>query len=89
MEGEEPSIQEGRGTRRSSSFSGVVSTFPGISRTTFKGPGEDCEEEEKNFVEEEESDSTEVVPAPSESFLLAILQHMTQIMANIQEASSS
>ncbi|MBW0479129.1 hypothetical protein O181_018844 [Austropuccinia psidii MF-1] len=35
--------------------------FPGLSRTTFKGPGE---EEEENSVEEEESDGTEGVPAP-------------------------
>ncbi|MBW0500498.1 hypothetical protein O181_040213 [Austropuccinia psidii MF-1] len=31
---------------------------------TFKGPGEDGEEEEENFVEEAESDGTEGVPAP-------------------------
>ncbi|MBW0565424.1 hypothetical protein O181_105139 [Austropuccinia psidii MF-1] len=75
------------------------------------GPGEDGEEEEENFVEEEESDGTEGVPAPvgefqgtwgptlaqynqpvshqSEPYLLAIMQPMTQIMANIQAASSS
>ncbi|MBW0510507.1 hypothetical protein O181_050222 [Austropuccinia psidii MF-1] len=32
--------------------------------TTFKGPGEDGEEEEDNSVEEEESDGTEGVPDP-------------------------
>ncbi|MBW0479587.1 hypothetical protein O181_019302 [Austropuccinia psidii MF-1] len=107
VEGEAPSIQEGREPRRSSSFSGVVGSFPGLSRTTFKGPGE---EEERNFVEEEESDGTEGVPAPvgafqgtgeptlaqsnkpvshqSEPALLAIMQKMTEIMANLQEASS-
>ncbi|MBW0532259.1 hypothetical protein O181_071974 [Austropuccinia psidii MF-1] len=53
-----------KGRRRSSSGSGVVSRFPGLSRTTLKGPGEDCEEEEGNSVEEEESDVTEGVPAP-------------------------
>ncbi|MBW0582455.1 hypothetical protein O181_122170 [Austropuccinia psidii MF-1] len=53
-----------RGTRRSSSFSGVVCSFPGLSRNTFKGPGENSEEEEENSVEEEESDGTEGVPAP-------------------------
>ncbi|MBW0567888.1 hypothetical protein O181_107603 [Austropuccinia psidii MF-1] len=85
--------------------------FPGLSRTTLKGPGEDGEEEEENSVEEEESDGTEGVPAPvggskgtrgptlsqsnqpvshqSELSLLAIMQQMTQIMANLQEASSS
>ncbi|MBW0540657.1 hypothetical protein O181_080372 [Austropuccinia psidii MF-1] len=95
-EGEEPSRKEGRGKRRSSSFSGVVGTFQGISRTTLRGPGEE---------EEEESDGTEGVPdlvggsqgtgrpAPaqsnqpvshhSEPSLLAIMQRMTKIMANI------
>ncbi|MBW0568758.1 hypothetical protein O181_108473 [Austropuccinia psidii MF-1] len=87
MEGAEPSRKEGRAPRRSSSFLGV------------------------NSVEEEESDGTEVAPAPvgasqgtgrptlaqsdqpvshqSEPSLLAIMQQMTQIMANIQAASSS
>ncbi|MBW0485484.1 hypothetical protein O181_025199 [Austropuccinia psidii MF-1] len=54
-------------------------------RTTFKGPGEDGEEEEENSVEEEESDGTE----ESEPSLLAIMQQMSQIMANLKEASSS
>ncbi|MBW0504276.1 hypothetical protein O181_043991 [Austropuccinia psidii MF-1] len=57
-------MQEGRGPRRSSSFSGVVGSFPGLSRTTLKDPGEDGEEEEENSVEEEQYDSTEGVPAP-------------------------
>ncbi|MBW0498873.1 hypothetical protein O181_038588 [Austropuccinia psidii MF-1] len=78
---------------------------------TFKGPCEYGEEEEKNSVEEEESEGTEDVPAPvgalqgtggptlaqanqpvshhSEPSLLAIIQQMNHIMANIQEASSS
>ncbi|MBW0489634.1 hypothetical protein O181_029349 [Austropuccinia psidii MF-1] len=34
---------EGRVPRRSSSFSGVVGGFPGLSRRTLKGPGEDGE----------------------------------------------
>ncbi|MBW0479874.1 hypothetical protein O181_019589 [Austropuccinia psidii MF-1] len=42
---------EGRGPRRSNSFSGVVGGFPGISRTTFKGPGEDGEGEKENSVQ--------------------------------------
>ncbi|MBW0530119.1 hypothetical protein O181_069834 [Austropuccinia psidii MF-1] len=109
MEGAEPSRKEGTGTRTSSSFSGVVGRFPGLSRTTLKGPGEDGEEEEENSVEEEESDVNKGVPAPvgasqgtggptlaqsdqpvsqqSEPSLLAIMQQMTQIMANFQEAS--
>ncbi|MBW0515646.1 hypothetical protein O181_055361 [Austropuccinia psidii MF-1] len=108
---EGPFWKEGRGQRRSISFSGLVGGFMGLSRTTFKGPGEDGEEEEENSVEEEESDGTEGVPAPlgaspgtggptlaqsnhpvshqSEPSLLAIRQKMTQIMANLQAASSS
>ncbi|MBW0497185.1 hypothetical protein O181_036900 [Austropuccinia psidii MF-1] len=99
-----PSRKEGRGPRRSSSFSGA-------SRTIFKDPGEYGEEEEENYVEEEESDGTGGTPAPvgvsqgtggptlaqsdqpvshqSEPSLLAIMQQMTQIMANFQEASVS
>ncbi|MBW0491139.1 hypothetical protein O181_030854 [Austropuccinia psidii MF-1] len=91
-------------------FSGVVGGFPGLSRTTVKGLGKDGEEEE-NFLEEEESDGTEGVPAPvgasqgtggptlaqsnqpvshqSEPSLLAIIQQMTHIMANLQVDSSS
>ncbi|MBW0477942.1 hypothetical protein O181_017657 [Austropuccinia psidii MF-1] len=110
MEGAAPSRKEGRGPRRSNSWSGVVGHFPGLSITSFKGPGEDGEEEEES-VEEEESDGTEGVPAPvgasqgtggptidhsnlpvshkSEPSLLAIIQQMTQFMANLQEASSS
>ncbi|MBW0580273.1 hypothetical protein O181_119988 [Austropuccinia psidii MF-1] len=103
MEGAAPSRKEGRGPRRSCSFSGVVGGFPGLSRTISKGPGEDGEEEE--------SDGTEGVPAPvgasrgtggptlaqsnqpvshqSEPSLLDIMQQMNQIMANLQAASSS
>ncbi|MBW0562948.1 hypothetical protein O181_102663 [Austropuccinia psidii MF-1] len=103
LEGAAPSRKEGRGPRRSSSFSGVVGRFSGTSRTIFKGPGVEDEEEE--------SDGTEGVPAPvgasqgterptlaqsnqpvshqSEPSLLAIMQKMTQNMANLQAASSS
>ncbi|MBW0477371.1 hypothetical protein O181_017086 [Austropuccinia psidii MF-1] len=56
MKGAAPSRKKGREPRRSSSFSGVVGAFPGISRITFKGPGEVGEEEEENSVEEEQSD---------------------------------
>ncbi|MBW0573860.1 hypothetical protein O181_113575 [Austropuccinia psidii MF-1] len=38
-----------------------------MSRTTFRGLGEDGEEEEENSVEEEESDGTEAAPAPVEA----------------------
>ncbi|MBW0464225.1 hypothetical protein O181_003940 [Austropuccinia psidii MF-1] len=58
-----PSRKEGTGPRRSSSFSGVVGGFQGTSRTTFKGPGKDGEEEEENCLEKEESDGTDSVPA--------------------------
>ncbi|MBW0490359.1 hypothetical protein O181_030074 [Austropuccinia psidii MF-1] len=107
----DPIWKEGRVPRRSNYFSGVVGGFPGLSRTTFKGPGEDGGEEEENSVEEEGSDGTEGVPAPmgefqgtggpalalsnqpvphqSEPYLLAIIQQMTQIMANLQAASFS
>ncbi|MBW0562967.1 hypothetical protein O181_102682, partial [Austropuccinia psidii MF-1] len=35
-----------------------------ISRTTFKGPGKNDEEEEENSVDKEESDGTACVPSP-------------------------
>ncbi|MBW0518452.1 hypothetical protein O181_058167 [Austropuccinia psidii MF-1] len=72
--------------------------FSGLSRTTFKGPGEDGEEEQENSVEEEESDGTEGVISPvkanldksnqpifqqSEPSVLAIMQQITHIMANL------
>ncbi|MBW0501509.1 hypothetical protein O181_041224 [Austropuccinia psidii MF-1] len=111
MEEEASPREEGRGPRRSSSFSGVVGRFPGLARTSLKVPGEDDEEEEENSVEEEVSEGTEAAPAPvgaskgtgrptlaqsdqpvshqSEPSLLAIMQKITQIMANLQAASSS
>ncbi|MBW0518223.1 hypothetical protein O181_057938 [Austropuccinia psidii MF-1] len=74
-----------------------------MSRTTFRGPGEDGEEEG--------SDGTEAAPAPvgasegprgptlaqsdqpvshqTEPSLLTIMQKMTQIMANLQASASS
>ncbi|MBW0489148.1 hypothetical protein O181_028863 [Austropuccinia psidii MF-1] len=64
IEAAAPSIQEGRGPRRSNSFSGVVGGFPGTSRTIFRGPGEDGKEEEENPVGEEGSDGTEGFHAP-------------------------
>ncbi|MBW0579059.1 hypothetical protein O181_118774, partial [Austropuccinia psidii MF-1] len=103
LEGAAPSRKEGRGPRESSSSSGVIGGFPGTSRTIFKVPGEDGEEEA--------SDGAEGVPAPvdasegtggptlalsnqpvshqSEPSLLAIMHQMTHIMANLQAASSS
>ncbi|MBW0505134.1 hypothetical protein O181_044849 [Austropuccinia psidii MF-1] len=105
-EGEAPSRKEGRVPRRSNSFSGVVGSSPGMSRTKFRGPGEDGEEEEENYVEEEESSpapvgasegtrgptlaqSDQPVSHQTEQSLLAIMQKMTQIMANLQAAASS
>ncbi|MBW0470007.1 hypothetical protein O181_009722 [Austropuccinia psidii MF-1] len=64
LEGGAPSRKEGRGKRRSNSFSGVVGGFQGLSRTIFMGPGEDGEEEEENSVEEEGADGTEGFHAP-------------------------
>ncbi|MBW0562928.1 hypothetical protein O181_102643 [Austropuccinia psidii MF-1] len=61
---EAPSRKEERVPRRSNSLSGEVGGFPGMLRTTFRGPGEDGEEEEDNSVEEEDSDGTEAYPAP-------------------------
>ncbi|MBW0464452.1 hypothetical protein O181_004167 [Austropuccinia psidii MF-1] len=51
-------------------------------------PGEDDEEEGENSKEEEESEGTEDAPAPVGASQ-AIMQQMTQIMANIQASSSS
>ncbi|MBW0483827.1 hypothetical protein O181_023542 [Austropuccinia psidii MF-1] len=64
MEGGTQSRKQGRVPRRSNSLSGVVGQLPATSRTIFKVPGEDGEEEEENSVEEEESDCTEGVPSP-------------------------
>ncbi|MBW0495410.1 hypothetical protein O181_035125 [Austropuccinia psidii MF-1] len=64
LEGEARYSKEGREPRRSIYFSGVVGGYPGLSRTTFKGPGEDGEEEEENSVEGEYYEGTEGVPAP-------------------------
>ncbi|MBW0485991.1 hypothetical protein O181_025706 [Austropuccinia psidii MF-1] len=102
LEGAAPSRKEGRGPRISSSFSGVVGSFLGLSRTTFKGPGEDGEEEESEGTEDGPApvgasqgageptiaQSNQPVSHTSESSLLAIMQQMTQIMANLKEASS-
>ncbi|MBW0552379.1 hypothetical protein O181_092094 [Austropuccinia psidii MF-1] len=87
LEGEAPSIPEGRGPRRSSSFSGVVGRFPGTSRTIFTGPGE---EEEENSVEVEGSDGTEGVPAPvgeSQGTGRPTLSHSNQPVSHQSEPS--
>ncbi|MBW0495767.1 hypothetical protein O181_035482 [Austropuccinia psidii MF-1] len=54
-----PSGMEGRGPRRSNPFSGVADSFQGLSRTTFKDPGEDGEEEEETSVEKEGLEGTD------------------------------
>ncbi|MBW0484293.1 hypothetical protein O181_024008 [Austropuccinia psidii MF-1] len=64
MEGEAPSRKEGRRPRRSSLFSGVVGSFQGILGTALNVLGEDDAGEEENYVEEEESESTEAAPTP-------------------------
>ncbi|MBW0526566.1 hypothetical protein O181_066281 [Austropuccinia psidii MF-1] len=103
LEGEAPSRKEGRVPRRSSSFPGVVLGFPGLSRTTFKGSSEDGEEEESEGTEglpapvgESQgargptlANSNQPVSHQSGPSLLAIMQNMPQIMASLQEASSS
>ncbi|MBW0480343.1 hypothetical protein O181_020058 [Austropuccinia psidii MF-1] len=88
MEGAATSRKEGIGPRRSNSFSGVVGGFPGTSRTNFKGPGEDVGEFQgtggPTLAQSDQS-----VSHQSEPSLLAIMHQMTQIMANLQAASSS
>ncbi|MBW0529787.1 hypothetical protein O181_069502 [Austropuccinia psidii MF-1] len=89
-EGAAPSRKEGRLPRRSNSFSGVVGGFPGMSRTTFRGPGEDGAEEEENSVGEEESYGTEAAPAPvgaSEGTRGPTLAQSNQPFFNQTEAS--
>ncbi|MBW0464593.1 hypothetical protein O181_004308 [Austropuccinia psidii MF-1] len=80
MEGAAPSRKEGRGPRRSHNSSGVVGQFPGLSRTTFKGPGTGG----PTLAQYDQP-----VSHQSELFLLAIMQQMTKIMANLQAASVS
>ncbi|MBW0528455.1 hypothetical protein O181_068170 [Austropuccinia psidii MF-1] len=77
--------------------------FPGLSRTNLKGPGEDGEEEESDGTEGVPAPvgasqgtgaptlawSDQPVSHQSKPALLAIIQQMTEIMANLQEASSS
>ncbi|MBW0532075.1 hypothetical protein O181_071790 [Austropuccinia psidii MF-1] len=90
-----------RQTRSQARAQAIITPTPrapldGISKTTFKGPGEDGEEEE--------SDGTEGVPAPvgqilpqsnqrvshlSEPSLLTIMQKMNTIMAKIHADSCS
>ncbi|MBW0577022.1 hypothetical protein O181_116737, partial [Austropuccinia psidii MF-1] len=79
-EGAAPSRKEGRVPRRSNSFSGVVGGFPGMSRTTFRGPGA----RGPNLAQ-----SAHPVSHQTEPSLLAIMQQMTQIMANLQASASS
>ncbi|MBW0588106.1 hypothetical protein O181_127821 [Austropuccinia psidii MF-1] len=80
MEGAAQSRKEGRGPRRSNSLSGVAGGFPGTSRTILKGPG-------TGGVTLAQSDQP--VSHQSEPSLLAIMQQMTQIMTNLQAATSS
>ncbi|MBW0476244.1 hypothetical protein O181_015959 [Austropuccinia psidii MF-1] len=83
MEGAAPYRKEERGPRRSISFSRVVGGFPGLSRTDLKGPGED------GTGGPTMTQSDQPVSHQSEPSLLAIMQQLTQIMANLQAASSS
>ncbi|MBW0532291.1 hypothetical protein O181_072006 [Austropuccinia psidii MF-1] len=74
-----------------------------MSRTTFRGPGEDGEEEESDGTEDAPAavgayegtrgptlaQSDQPVSYQTEPSFLAIMQKMTQIMANLQAAASS
>ncbi|MBW0506795.1 hypothetical protein O181_046510, partial [Austropuccinia psidii MF-1] len=80
-----------------------TTAVPQLRAQLYRGSREVGEEEEENSMEEEDSDGTEGAPAPvgvpkgtggptvvhSEPTLLAIMQQMTQNMANLQAASSS
>ncbi|MBW0582605.1 hypothetical protein O181_122320 [Austropuccinia psidii MF-1] len=80
MEGAAPSRKQGEGPRRSNSFSGVVGRFLGLSSTTFKVPGTGGPTL---------AQSNQHVSHQSEPSSLIIMQQMTQIMPNPQEASLS
>ncbi|MBW0471890.1 hypothetical protein O181_011605 [Austropuccinia psidii MF-1] len=85
MEGAAPSIQEGRGPRRSISLSGVEeesSVEEDESESTEAAPAPVGASEGTRRPTLAQSDQ----PEPS---LLAMLQQMTQIMANLQAASPS
>ncbi|MBW0582723.1 hypothetical protein O181_122438 [Austropuccinia psidii MF-1] len=81
-EGAAPSSKEVRVPIRSNAFSGVVGSFPGISRTTFRGTGEDGTRGPTT------SQSDQPVSHQTEPYLLAIMQQMKQIMAKLQAAAS-
>ncbi|MBW0527235.1 hypothetical protein O181_066950 [Austropuccinia psidii MF-1] len=80
VEGEAPSRKEGRGPRRSTSFSGLVGRFPGTSRTIFRGYGEDGEEEGGILWKRKGLMVLKV---------LLLLWGHPKIMANLKAASSS
>ncbi|MBW0571753.1 hypothetical protein O181_111468 [Austropuccinia psidii MF-1] len=95
MEGAAQSEKDRRGPRGSRSFSGDFFTFTGMSKTSLKGLGEG-EEEESDGTEVVSAPvgASEGIGGPtlshfhqSEPSLLAIMQQMTQIMANIETAS--
>ncbi|MBW0503436.1 hypothetical protein O181_043151 [Austropuccinia psidii MF-1] len=83
MEGAALSRKGGRGPKRSISLSGVVGAFPGISRSTLKVPGEDDADTGGPTL----AQYNQPVSNHSEPYLLAIMQQITQIMANIQDYS--
>ncbi|MBW0483999.1 hypothetical protein O181_023714 [Austropuccinia psidii MF-1] len=88
MEGEAPHRKEGRGPRRSISFSAAVGTFPEEESYgtevvpapvgAFQGTGGQTL-----------AQSNQPISHQAEPSLLAIMQKMTQFMANIQADSSS
>ncbi|MBW0475886.1 hypothetical protein O181_015601 [Austropuccinia psidii MF-1] len=60
MEGAGPSRRGGVKSRRSRSFSGLLGGYPSISQGPRRRLGEAEDEEGEEFVEEEESEETEV-----------------------------
>ncbi|MBW0461797.1 hypothetical protein O181_001512 [Austropuccinia psidii MF-1] len=63
MEGEAPSRRGGVKSRRSGSFSGLLGGYPRISQGTRSRLGEAKDEEGVEYMEEEETEETEVATA--------------------------
>ncbi|MBW0583991.1 hypothetical protein O181_123706 [Austropuccinia psidii MF-1] len=91
MEGAEPSRKEGRGPRRSISLSGVEEEENSVEEEESDGTegllapvGTSQSTGGPNIAQSDQPGSHQ-----SEPSLLAIMQQMTQIMANLQAASSS
>ncbi|MBW0521269.1 hypothetical protein O181_060984 [Austropuccinia psidii MF-1] len=88
MEGAEPSRKEGRGPRRSISLSGVENPMEEEESDGTQGvPAPVGASQSTGGPTLSQSDQP--VSHQSEPSLLAIMQKMTEIMANLQAASSS